>query len=115
MGTKILPVSDLRRKTSDVIKTVRDSGGAVYVTQHGRPVVVMVDYERYEQLMAQLENLSGTADLQTAAAELAHPNLTTRYPTVENPAASLTAWLDLIPGGCGGDALADTEAPNDED
>ena len=31
-----------------------------------------------------------------------------RYPTVENPASSLSAWLDLIPGGCGGDALADT-------
>ena len=33
-----------------------------------------------------------------------------RYPTVENPASSLSAWLDLVPEGCGGDALADTEA-----
>lgn len=32
------------------------------------------------------------------------------YPTVENPASSLSAWLNVIPGGCGGDALADTEA-----
>lgn len=31
------------------------------------------------------------------------------YPTVENPASSLSAWLDLIAGGCGGDALADTD------
>ena len=37
-----------------------------------------------------------------------------RYPTVENPASSLSAWLDLIPDGCGGDALADTEALYDE-
>jgi len=51
----------------------------------------------------------------TNAAEPAHPNLTPRYPTVENPSTSLTAWLDLIPGGCGGDALADTEALYDED
>lgn len=36
------------------------------------------------------------------------------YPTVENPASSLSAWLDLIPDGCGGDALADTEALYDE-
>jgi hypothetical protein len=36
------------------------------------------------------------------------------YPTIENPASSLDAWLDLIPGGCGGDALADTEALYDE-
>lgn len=37
-----------------------------------------------------------------------------QYPTVENPASSLGAWLDLIPGGCGGDALADSEALYDE-
>jgi hypothetical protein len=37
-----------------------------------------------------------------------------RYPTVENPASSLSAWLNLIPEGCGGDALADTEALYDE-
>ncbi len=36
------------------------------------------------------------------------------YPTVENPASSLSAWLDLIPEGCGGDALADTEALYDQ-
>jgi hypothetical protein len=37
-----------------------------------------------------------------------------RYPTVENPASSLNAWLDLLPEACGGDALADTEALYDE-
>ena len=51
----------------------------------------------------------------TNAAEPSHLNSTPRYPTVENPATSLTAWLDLIPGGCGGDVLADTEALYDED
>ena len=33
-----------------------------------------------------------------------------RYPTVEDQASSLSAWLDLIPKGYDGDALADTEA-----
>jgi hypothetical protein len=37
-----------------------------------------------------------------------------RYPTVKNPASSLSAWLNLLPEGCGGDALADTEALYDE-
>jgi hypothetical protein len=37
-----------------------------------------------------------------------------RYPTVENPASSLNTWLELLPEGCGGDALADTEALYDE-
>ena len=49
--------------------------------------------------------------LEIAAKEEKPPYL---YPTVENPASSLSAWLDLIPGGCGGDALADTEALYDE-
>jgi hypothetical protein len=37
-----------------------------------------------------------------------------RYPTVENPASSLHAWLDLAPDGYDGDALTDTEALYDE-
>jgi hypothetical protein len=37
-----------------------------------------------------------------------------RYPTIENPASSLRAWLDLVPGGYDGDALTDTEALYDE-
>jgi len=36
------------------------------------------------------------------------------FPTVANSPASLKEWLDLIPAGCGGDALADTEALYDE-
>jgi len=40
----------------------------------------------------------------------------TRYahPTVTVPASSLDRWLDLIPEGYEGDALADTEALYDE-
>ena len=49
--------------------------------------------------------------LVTVAEKEAPPYL---YPTVENPASSLSAWRDVIPGGCGGDALADTEALYDE-
>jgi prevent-host-death family protein len=54
MSVKIMPISDLRRKTSDVIQTVQESGDAVYITQHGRPIVVLVEYERYENLMREL-------------------------------------------------------------
>ena len=114
MSTKIMPISDLRRKTSDVVAAVRDAGDAVYITQYGRPVVVMVDYEHYERLVAQLEELSGRVSLQTAAAEPPRPSSVQRYPTVTPPASSLTAWKDLMPEGCGGDALADTEALYDE-
>ena len=73
MATKIIPVSDLRRKTSDVIKSVQSGGQVVYVTQHGRPAVVLVDYEHYEGLMAQLEDLSDLASLEAATDEPARP------------------------------------------
>jgi prevent-host-death family protein len=73
MATKIIPVSDLRRKTSDVIKSVQGGGQVVYVTQHGRPAVVLVDYEDYEALMAQLEDLSDLASLEAAADEPVRP------------------------------------------
>ena len=55
MATNIIPVSDLRRKTSDVIQSVKGTEQVVYITQHGRPAVVLVDYEHYESLMAQPE------------------------------------------------------------
>lgn len=114
MGINIMPVSDLRRRTSDVISTVRDSGNAVYITQYGRPVVVLVDYEYYEQLIAQLKELSGRTGLKASPAEQSRPHPTHRYPTVENPASSLSDWLNLLPEGYDGDALADTEALYDE-
>jgi prevent-host-death family protein len=49
---KIVPVSDLRRKTSAVINAVREHG-EVYVTQYGRPIVVLLEVEQYESLLRQ--------------------------------------------------------------
>ena len=73
MGVKIMPVSDLRRKTSDVIDSVQRGGDVVYITQYGRPAVVLMDYERYEQLMQHLEDISDRANLEAAEAEPARP------------------------------------------
>jgi prevent-host-death family protein len=61
-----MPVSDLRRKTRDVIEAARTGDGVVYITQHGRPAVVLIDYERYETLMERLEDLSDMASLRQA-------------------------------------------------
>ena len=55
MNTKIMPVTDLRRDTSAVIRGIRDQGDVVYITQHGRPAVVMLDYQEYEALVARAE------------------------------------------------------------
>lgn len=72
MSTLIIPVSDLRRRTSEVIKTVSEDQ-VVYVTHYGRPAVVLVDYEHYEALMAHLEDLADLVSLEAAVDETARP------------------------------------------
>jgi prevent-host-death family protein len=69
MSTKIMPISDLRRKTSQVLKILQEEGEDVYVTHYGRPVAVMVDYERYEELLARVEVLSERLRRRKATAE----------------------------------------------
>ncbi len=55
MSTNIVPVSDLRREASRVVNTVREGSEVVYITQHGRPAAVLVNFEQYEAMVAQLE------------------------------------------------------------
>jgi len=69
MTTKILPITDLRRDTSRIVQGVREEGDVVYITQHGRAAVVIVDYEQYQALLAQLEDLSDLAAMEQAAGE----------------------------------------------
>lgn len=69
MTTKIIPISDLRRQTSRIILSVQEEGDVVYITQHGRPTAVLIDYEQYEALLTQLEELSDVASLEAAADE----------------------------------------------
>jgi prevent-host-death family protein len=70
MSTKIMPVTDLRRQTSDVIRNVQQNGDTVYITQHGRPTVVLIDYARYERMMALLKEQQPTRQQTHAAALL---------------------------------------------
>lgn len=58
MSTKIMPISDLRREASRVLEILKGQSDAVYITHYGRPVAVMVDYERYEDLLARVAELT---------------------------------------------------------
>ncbi len=58
MATKIMPISDLRRQTSQVVKDVQNDGNAVFITQYGRPVAVLVSFNQYEELSTEIEKLS---------------------------------------------------------
>jgi prevent-host-death family protein len=113
MGTRIMPVSDLRRKTSEVLNDLRDEENEVYVTRYGHPVAVLVDYEYYERLK-ELSEQAKAASLTESSEEQHHPRPGAQYPTVANPPSSLKNWHNLIPDGYEGDALADTEALYDE-
>lgn len=55
MNTKIMPVTDLRRQTSAVLRSIQEDGDVIYITQHGRPAAVMLDYEQYEALLARVQ------------------------------------------------------------
>jgi hypothetical protein len=60
------------------------------------------------------ENLKSVEDFVRFLHQSGQSVSRTRYPTVQNPASSLRAWLDLVPNGYDGDALTDTEALYDE-
>ncbi len=69
MTTKIMPISDLRRNAGEVLTTVREGGDVIYITQHGRPVAVLVEYERYEAMLEQLVDLADLAAIEATANE----------------------------------------------
>ncbi|MBK7218345.1 MAG: type II toxin-antitoxin system Phd/YefM family antitoxin [Candidatus Promineofilum sp.] len=69
MTTKIMPISDLRRNAGEVLNAVREDGEVVYITQHGRPAAVLVEYKHYEAMLAQLEDMADLAAIAAAADE----------------------------------------------
>jgi prevent-host-death family protein len=58
MSVKIVPISDLRRKSSQILEILQEEENDVYITHYGRPVAVMVDYERYEDLLTHVAELT---------------------------------------------------------
>lgn len=81
MNTQIMPVTDLRRRTRDVIRGVCEDEMTVYITQHGRPTVVLVQYEQYEHMRMSLKEAEARA---------------INSPTTEQKraAALLQSWVD---------------------
>lgn len=62
MNTKIMPVTDLRRQTSAVIRSIQELGTVVTITQHGRPAAVMIDYLQYEELLSRAQQAGWPSD-----------------------------------------------------
>ena len=69
MAATTVSVSDLRRDTARLLQCAGESDEPVYITQHGRPKAVLLGYQVYERLMAQLEDLADLDSLRERADE----------------------------------------------
>ncbi|MFN2495030.1 MAG: type II toxin-antitoxin system Phd/YefM family antitoxin [Pseudonocardiaceae bacterium] len=67
-----MTVSAARENLSDAVETARTE--AVFLERYGRPAAVLISPERYEQLMAALEDAEDVAAFDAAMAEEG-PNL----------------------------------------
>jgi prevent-host-death family protein len=56
----IHPISDLRYKTKEILKRLKER--PVILTQHGRPQAVLVDYESYRQMAQRQQSLEDARD-----------------------------------------------------
>ncbi len=54
---KIIPISDLRQKASDIVKGISLSGEPVFITRRGRSAAVMVSMRAYEESQHELDIL----------------------------------------------------------
>ena len=98
MGTKIMPVSDLRRNVSQILKELQHAARdeAVYITQHGRPQAVLVSYEHYERLREQARSRLTPADIEAIRNDPELVALVERIKaTPPNPAAIHPATASL--------------------
>ena len=66
MEMHILPASEVRNQLSSVIKDIKKEGVPYFVTQHGKAVMVLMDMERYNELMSRLEDLADEQDERLA-------------------------------------------------
>jgi prevent-host-death family protein len=54
---KIIPISDLRKNASDVVKSVSSSREPVFITQRGRAAAVLVSMEVYKNTQHEMDIL----------------------------------------------------------
>ena len=62
MTIAVMPISDLSRKTKDLL--ARAKREPVVVTKRGHPRAVIVDYDSYRDMAARLEELDNLEDIR---------------------------------------------------
>lgn len=67
----LLPLSDLERRTSEVIQQVRDTGEPLVLTQDGREMAVLVSIEAFESFRVETETRELRRAVEEAETEIA--------------------------------------------
>jgi hypothetical protein len=76
------------------------------------PSESLVVVEQFVRFLHEQARQGRTVTTVSESEEAKHPPYI--YPSIAVPPSSIDAWLDLLPEGYEGDALADTEALYDE-
>jgi prevent-host-death family protein len=67
---KLVPVTEVKRRATEVIASLKKNQGAVMVTEHGREAAVMVGVDTWNNLQRRLQVMDlvakGVADLRAA-------------------------------------------------
>jgi antitoxin YefM len=82
----VQPVSELEAKASDLLRQIQQTRRPVILTESGKGMAVLVDFESYQDLLEELELLRdihrGLADAEAGRVvphEEAHARLLARY------------------------------------
>jgi antitoxin YefM len=67
----LLPLSDLERRTSEVIQQVQDTGGPLVLTQDGREMAVLLSVEAFESFRIETERRELQQAVDEAETEIA--------------------------------------------
>ena len=68
MATKIVTVSEMKANLARVMAQLATDAAPIYVTQHGKPKAVLMNYQEYEALREKLEDLEDALAMEQALA-----------------------------------------------
>jgi len=66
MAVRMMPASDVRKRLHQLLNALDDR--PLYITAHGRARAVLLDVDRYDRLIEQLEDLADACDPEVARA-----------------------------------------------
>jgi len=70
---KAMPMSKVRENLSEDVDVTRRSGEPLYLTKHGKPIAVLVDYELFESVVERLEDYMDRETLAETEGEVGIP------------------------------------------